>query len=146
VVGYDPEAAVVIRDQTSPDLNHLEFALEGPYDLPEELVEAYRLRNDRPYTLEAKFTLERAYSLIPQAEYENLLQGGGAGWQDLQTNYPEARGVYLFSRAGLNAARDRALVTVSYYCGPLCAEGGVFLMVKEDGAWRVEQEVVSWMA
>ena len=34
LVGYDPEAPVVIRDQTSPDIDHLEFALKGPYDLP----------------------------------------------------------------------------------------------------------------
>ena len=52
----------------------------------------------------------------------------------------------LFSRAGLNAARDEALVSMSYYCGSLCAEGGVFLMVKEDGVWKVEQAVASWMA
>ena len=146
LVGYDPEAPIVIRDQTSPDLDNLEFALEGPYDLPEELVEAYRLRNDRPYTLAPNFSLQRAYSLMPQAEYEKMVQGGGAGWEELQTNYPEARGVYLFARAGLNAARDQALVSMSYYCGSLCAEGGMFWMVKEDGVWKVKQEVVSWMA
>ncbi len=146
IVGYDPEASIVIRDQTRPDIDDLEFALKGPFDLPKELVQAYRLRNDQPYTLDPNFTLKRAYTLMPQAEYDGLLRTGSASWEDLTTKYPQARGVFVFSRAGLNAARDEALVSISYYCGSLCAEGGVFLMVKEDGVWKVEQEVAIWMA
>ena len=146
LVGYDPEAPVVIRDQTSPNLDELEFALKGPHDLPEELVQAYRLRNDQPYTLDPNFTPKRAYTLMPQAEYAKLLRADSAGWADFEANYPQAKGVFFFSRAGLNAARDQALVSVSYYCGSMCAEGGVFLMVKRDGVWTVKQEVASWMA
>jgi hypothetical protein len=146
LVGYDLEAPVVIRDRTSADLGQLEFALKGPSDLPKELVEAYRLRNDRPYTLDPNFALKRAYTLMPQAEYEELLRAGSTSGEAFQTQYPEAKGVFYFSRAGLNAARDRALVSMSYYCGSLCSEGGIFLMVKVEGAWTVKQEVASWMA
>ena len=146
VVGYDPEAPVVIRDQTSPHIDNLEFALEGPHKLPKELVEAYRSRNDRPYTLAPNFTLKRGYTLMPQAEYAGLLRTGSTSGEDFQIKYPEARGVFFFSRAGLNAARDEALVSISYYCGSLCVEGGVFLMVKEDGVWKFEREFLSWMA
>jgi hypothetical protein len=146
IVGYHPDAPVVIRDQTSPDIDHLEFALKGPHDLPKELVQAYRLRNDQPYTLDANFALKRAYTLMPQAEYDELLRTGGASWEDFEGKYPQAKGVFFFSRAGLNAARDEAVVSISYYCGSLCTEGGVFLMVKQDGVWKVEQEVASWMA
>jgi hypothetical protein len=146
LIGYDPEAPVVICDQTSPDIDQLEFALNGSVDLPEELVQAYRLRNDQPYTLGPNFTSKRAYALMPQAEYEALLRAGSTSEEDFQAKYPEARGVYTFSRAGLNAARDEALVSLSYYCGSLCAEGGVFWMVKEDGAWKVKQQLAAWMA
>jgi hypothetical protein len=146
IVGYDPEASVVIRDQTGPDIDHLEFALKGPHKLPKELVEAYRLRNDRPYTLDPNLKLTREYKLMPQAEYEELLRAGSSSWGDFEAKYLGARGVYILSRAGLNATRDRALVTMSYYCGSLCVEGGVFLMVKQDGVWKVEQEVASWEA
>ena len=99
-----------------------------------------------PYTLDPNFMLKRAYARMPQAEYAELLRAGGAGWKDLQANYPQAKGVFFFSRAGLNAARDEALVSISYTCGSLCAEGGVFWMVKQDGVWTVKQEVASWMA
>jgi len=146
LVGYDPEAAAVIRDQTSPNIDHLEFALKGPYKLPEELVQAYRLRNDQPYTLAPSFALKQAYTLMPQAEYDALLRTDSMSWEDFETEYPQARGVFVFSRAGLDAARDQALVSLSYYCGSLCLEGGMFLMVKEDGVWKVEQEVASWQA
>ena len=146
IVGYDPDAPVVIRDQTSPHIDELEFALKGSFDLPQELVQAYRLRNDQPYTLAPNFTLKRTYTLMPQAEYAALLRAGSTSGEDFQNKYPQAKGVFFFSRAGLNAARDEALVSVSYTCGSLCVEGGMFLMVKQDGVWKVEQEVASWEA
>jgi hypothetical protein len=147
VTGYRLEGeSVVIREQTTPHIDGLEFALEGPFDLPEELVEAYRLRNDQPYTLGPSFTLKQAYKLMPQSEYDALLRTGSAGWADFETKYPQARGIFLLSRAGLNAARDEALVSISYYCGSLCTTGGVFLMVKEDGVWKVKQELATWEA
>ena len=104
------------------------------------------MNNDQSYTLDTSFTLKGDYSLMPQAEYSELLRSGSTSSEGFQAKYPGARGVFFFSRAGLNAARDQALVSMSYYCGSMCAEGGVFLMVKEDGAWKVKQEVASWMA
>jgi hypothetical protein len=146
VTGYQLGESVVIREQTAPHIDSLEFALEGPFDLPEELVEAYRLRNDQQYTLGLSFTLKQPYKLMPQSEYDALLRTGSASWADFEEKYPQAGGVFLFSRAGLNAARDEALVSISYYCGSLCTTGGVFLMVKEDGVWKVKQELVIWEA
>lgn len=146
LVGYQQEGAVVIRAQTSADIDVLEFALEGPSELPADLVEAYRLRNDQPYTLDRGFTLKDSYELMPQPEYEQLLRTAGTSWEDFEARYPQAEGVFLFSRAGLNATRDQALVTMSYYCGSLCLEGGMFLMEKQDGIWKVKQELVVWMA
>ena len=146
VTGYTLGESVVILEQSKPHIDSLEFALEGPFEPPEELVEAYRLRNDQPYTLGQSFTLKQAYKLMPQSEYDGLLGTGSAGWEDFETKYPQAGGIFLFSRAGLNAARDEALVSIGYYCGSLCTKGGVFLMVKEDGVWKVKQELVTWEA
>ena len=83
---------VLIREQTDPDIQNLEFALEGPAEIPEELVEAYRLRNNQPYTLERNFTLEQDYTLMPQSEYDDLLRTGTAKWVDFRTKYPEVDG------------------------------------------------------
>ena len=145
LIGYNQGMPVVIREQTSPDIRDLEFALEGPHELPEELVESYRLRNGQPYTLDPNFTLKQSYTLMPQSEYYDLLRTGNASWEDFEAEY-EADGIFIFSRAGLNAARDEALVSMSYYCGSLCAEGGIFLMTREDGVWKVKQELAAWMA
>jgi hypothetical protein len=146
VVGYRLGESVVICEQTKPHIDALEFALEGPFDPPKELVEAYRLRNDQPYTLDLSFALKQTYELMPQSEYDALLRTGSASWADFEAKYPQAGGVFIFSRAGLNAARDEALVSIGYYCGSLCSEGGVFLMVKEDGVWKVKQELATWMS
>jgi hypothetical protein len=142
VVSPSPPQPTPLVTEVDPD----EYALEGPFEPPEELVEAYRLRNDRPYTMDRSFALKQAYELMPQSEYDGLLRTGSASWGDFEVKYPQAAGVFVFSRAGLNAARDQALVSIGYYCGDLCAEGGVYLMAKEDGVWRVEQELAVWMA
>jgi hypothetical protein len=146
MAGYELGESVVICEQTKPHIDSVEFALEGSVAPPKELEEAYRLRNDQPYTLDLSFTLKQAYKLMPQSEYDDLLRIGNAGWADFEAKYPQAEGVFIFSRAGLNATRDEALVSISYYCGSLCSEGGVFLMVKEDGVWKVKQELVTWMS
>jgi hypothetical protein len=146
VVGYQRGGVVVIREQTTPNIDNLEFALEGPIEPPKELVEAYRLRNDQPYKLDHGFALNQAYELIPQPEYDSLLRGGRASWADFEAKYPQADGIFVFSRAGLNLARDEALVSMGYYCGSLCAEGGVFLMAREDGVWKVKQQLAAWMS
>ncbi|MFO7633713.1 MAG: hypothetical protein R6W76_14310 [Caldilinea sp.] len=146
VVGYQQEGSVVILGQTTPDIDSLELALEGPLKPPKKLEEAYRLPNGQPYKLEANFALKRGHQLIAWSEYDELLRSGNASWEDFHAKHPQAGGVYLLSRAGLSPARDQALVSIGYYCGSLCAEGGVFWMVKEDGIWRVKEELVVWMA
>jgi hypothetical protein len=146
VVGYHQGGPVVIREQTTPDIDSLEIALEGPFEPPAELVAAYRLRNEQAYTLDSSFSLNQAYELMAQSAYDDLLRAGRAGWADFEAKYPQADGIFLFSRAGLNAARDEALVSVGYYCGSLCSEGGVYLMAKEDGVWKVKQELAAWMS
>ena len=109
-------------------------------------MEAYRLRNEQPYTLDPNFTLKQTYELMPQSEYESLLRTGDLTWANFETSYPQAKGIFVVSRAGLNAARDEALVTIGYYCGDLCSEGGMFWMVKEDSVWKVKQQFAAWMS
>lgn len=145
LVGFNQGKPVVIREQTSPNIQELEFALEGPNEIPEELVESYRLRNDQPYTLDPNFTLQQSYKLMPQSEYGDLVSTAGAGWADFEAKY-KADGVLLVSHAGLNNTHDEALVSISYYCGILCVDGGLYLMVKEDGIWKVKQALAAWMA
>ena len=53
VVGWDQGESILILEQTRPHIDDLEFALEGPYEPPKELVEAYRMRNEQPYTLDS---------------------------------------------------------------------------------------------
>ncbi|MEW5868377.1 MAG: hypothetical protein AB1894_03820 [Chloroflexota bacterium] len=144
-IGAKAGEAIVIREQTDPDLQNLDMALKAPQQPPEELVEAYRLRNAQVYTLSRSFSLQQTYELLPQATYDDLIHRRLA-WTDFQAQHPLANGVYFFSRAGLNAGRDMALVSFSFYCGSLCGQGGVFWLVKENGDWKVKEQLLTWMS
>jgi hypothetical protein len=63
-----------------------------------------------------------------------------------QARYPEASGLVAFSRVGFDANEDKALALMGYRCGDLCSAGGLYLLVKEDGNWKVQEELMAWQS
>jgi hypothetical protein len=145
-VGYNLGSSVVIRQQTVAGLDMLELALENVHALPAKLVESYRSRNAAPYALGANLDLEQDYALMLEEEYKEIFDRGGAPWAKFEAKYPEARGFILFSRVGFDADVDQALVSMGFRCGDLCGAGGLYLLVKEDGNWKVQEELIVWQS
>ena len=52
----------------------------------------------------------------------------------------------VFSRVGFNADGDEALADMGYRCGDLCGAGGLYLLVKEDGNWKVQETLMAWQS
>jgi len=67
-------------------------------------------------------------------------------WPGFQDAYPEASGVVSFSRVGFGADKDVALVEMGYLCGDLCGAGGLYLLAKEEGCWKVQEALMEWMS
>lgn len=55
-------------------------------------------------------------------------------------------GRVTLSRVGFDAARQRALVSVSMVCGGICGSGGLFELAREGGRWRIVAEHVAWVS
>jgi hypothetical protein len=59
---------------------------------------------------------------------------------------PGVPGQILLSNVAFNEDRTRALVTVAWVCGALCASWNTFLVVRRSGVWRVSRSVRSGSA
>ncbi|MCP4517708.1 MAG: hypothetical protein GY824_21085, partial [Delftia sp.] len=103
--------------------DNLEFVLKGPFDLPQELVEAYRLRNDQSYTLGLSFTLKQPYKLMPQSEYD------GAYNRKAMASTTRATALVLDALVQVRPA------------SPLLPKAALWLMNERNGShWRTTQE------
>jgi hypothetical protein len=145
-INFDLGSFIVIRDQTVSGLDQLERTLEHVHPLPPELVDSYRSRNVESYALSPSLDLEQDYALMPEEEVKRLFRDGGASWTDFRDSYPEAEGVVLFSRVGFGANEDEALVSMGFRCGDLCGAGGLYLLAKEEGTWKVREALMEWIS
>jgi len=145
-IGYDLGSYFVVRENTRADLDMFERTLENVHKLPSSLVDSYRSRNAASYTLDPNLDIEQDYVLMPQEVFDQILGRKGSQWTDFEAQYPGASGFILFSRVGFNADGDAALANFGYRCGDLCGAGGLYLLVKEDGAWKVQETLMVWQS
>jgi hypothetical protein len=145
-IGYDLGSSFVVRENTMADLDMFERTLENVHKLPSSLVDSYRSRNVAMYTLDPNLDIEQGYVLMPQEVFDEILGRRGSRWTDFEARYPGASGFILFSRVGFNADGDQALADMGYRCGDLCGAGGLYLLVKEDGNWKVQETLMVWQS
>jgi hypothetical protein len=145
-IGYNLGSFLVIKEQTVSGLEMFERTLEETRRLPAKLVDSYRSRNAASYALGPNLDLEQDYALMPQEEFDRIFRREGAIWPGFQDTYPEASGIVSFSRVGFGANEDMALVEMGYRCGDLCGAGGLYLLVKEEGSWKVQEALMEWMS
>ena len=144
-VGYNPDSSILIRDQTFWDGDVFEQTVEKVRRLPARLVDSYRLRNGTSGSLESNLTVEQDYMMMSQEVFDEFFGKGGAGWFEFRTKYPDTSGFVVFSRVGFDAKGEKALVSMGYLCGDLCGVGGLYFLVKEDGSWKIKEELIVWM-
>jgi hypothetical protein len=145
-IGYNLGSFLVIKEQTVSDPEMFERTLEETRRLPTKLVDSYRSRNAAFYALGPNLDLEQDYALMPQEEFDRIFRRGGAIWPRFQDTYPEASGIVSFSRVGFGANEDMALVLMGYRCDDLCGAGGLYLLAKEEGNWKVQEALMEWMS
>ncbi|MGD8794801.1 MAG: hypothetical protein PVF47_19790 [Anaerolineae bacterium] len=145
-IGYNLGDFIVVRGQTVGSLDMFETTLENVHPLPASLVDSYRAQNAASHALSSNLDIEQDYVMMSQEDFDKIFGLKGQAWGRFQERYPEASGFVLFSRVGFNDERDQALVDFGYRCGDLCGAGGLYLLVKEDGQWKVQEELMVWQS
>jgi hypothetical protein len=143
----EPGKLVVVRNQTSPD-NYVKEEWDGMGVEPrwQSVVDDYKAKNAQPAAVENKFKVSSPVTLIPAREVDQIFGEGGGWWQAFYKKYPKSSGLVTFSNVGFNHEMTYALVDVSHSCGGLCGSGGLVLLVKKDGNWIKEKDLISWVS
>ena len=79
-------------------------------------------------------------------EFDEIFNSGGLQGVKFEEKHPDSGGVLMFSRVGFNAQEDLALVSMGFRCGDLCGSGGLYLVAKEEGSWKVQRALSVWMS
>jgi hypothetical protein len=84
------------------------------------------------------------YKLISKQELDDVFKEGS--WSNFYMKYPDAGGIWTFSRPGYNSTHNEAVLAVSHACGELCGTGHLYFLTKRDGQWKVQNRLMLWIS
>ncbi len=146
-------SAYVLFDTTATDESGIEntaqtldYVLQNMHDVATETINSFRSRNETTYPLPADMDLGLEYTLLSQAEKNQIFGQNQSGWEVFYGRYPDAPGLTTLSRVGFNAAFDQALVYVGTQSDWLAGAGYYVLLEKTQHGWMVNQKVMTWVS
>lgn len=152
----DRVKAVIIVDQTFgyPSTGEKELFPQFESSLRERMPELsqttftdYLSKIRATRNLESLFNLKVKTVLISQKEVESVFSEHSMdGWGLIFEKYPESEGLITLSAVGFNPEMTQALVHVGIGCGGLCGVGSFFLLHKDNGLWKVQKKIMTWVS
>lgn len=125
---------------------HEEWLAEYMPGLQQNTVTDYISKNKDSHHLENLFKLKVETLLVSPSEIKKVYEKhAGVPWQ-ISDEYPGSEGVFTFSSVGFNSERTQALVHMGISCGWLCGEGNFYLLAKENGVWKVQKKIMTWIS
>jgi hypothetical protein len=109
------------------------------------LVDDYKNKNAKVYKLENKFLIPHTVILISSKELNEIFQNE-TGWNAFYEKYPNSPGTIQISRVGFNSNQTQAILYFGYQRGFLSGEGFRIFLTKDEGKWKVEEEVLMWVS
>lgn len=150
---YVPQGAerFVLQDQTFPTIGEdpsPSLFLRLKADVPavtDDLLVDFSKANDQLYPLKDNFGLKQPVTLLSQQQFADQF-GQIPNWETFKQQYPTAPGYMTISRVGFNAARDQALVYVTWQVDEFTADALFFYLVKDEGKWNLRNYSQIWIA
>jgi len=124
----------------------LDRIVQDMHGVDQKTVDSFLVRNNSAWPVRSDMDLGSAYVLLSQREMKQMFSQNRDGWQVFYEQYPDAPGITTLSQVGFNDTFDQALVyagTLSHY---LAGAGYYVLLKKVNGAWIVDQQVMSWIS
>jgi hypothetical protein len=109
-------------------------------------LDDFEARNKAPAKIEAD-KLKASFDIVlVDAETARKSVQGKGGWQTFRGKYPNSPGITLVSRPGTDTEHTHALLYVGNSCDMLCGEGTLIVLSKENGEWKVANQVTIWIS
>jgi len=124
----------------------LDHVVQNMHAVDLETADSFRVRNDAAYPVPPDMDLGSGYVLLSQGEMSQIFSQNRDGWQLFYEQYPDAPGITTLSRVGFNKSLDQALVYVGTISHWLAGAGYYILLIKVDGSWIVDQQVMTWIS
>lgn len=124
----------------------LEYVLPQMTGVDEKTVANFRVRNEAAYPVPADMDLGLPYVLLTREAMNQIFDINTSGWDTFYTRYPNSPGITTVSRIGFNADFTQALVYIGTQSHWLAGAGYYVLLEKVDGAWKVNQQVMTWIS
>jgi hypothetical protein len=124
----------------------LDHVLLNMHNYSTETADSFRARNDAAYPLRPDMEIGASYVLLTQNERTQFFNQNQDGWQLFYEKYPDAPGITALSRVGFNQALDQALVYAGTQSQWLAGAGYYLLLKRVNGAWIIDQQVMTWIS
>jgi len=83
--------------------------------------------------------------IITKTKFLKLFQDSGiaVGYERMRRIYGTSNYVSI-STPVFNSSFTKVIISINYYCGPLCGNGYEFVLEKKKGIWRISSKNVTW--
>jgi hypothetical protein len=141
----------VIMDSTSTNetggqdtSQTLDYVLSNLHDVDPSTVMSFKDRNSTAHRLPANMAFGSSYTLLTQADRNEIFSLNQSGWDIFYSRYPDAPGITTFSKVGFNSSLDQALVYIGTSSNWHVGEGYYILLQQTNGSWSINQKVLVW--
>lgn len=129
-------------DEMTKILEHVSKRMPA---LEKETILNFQAKNDKKYPLKNLFNLKVKYVLISKEETDKIFKNL-KHWDAFYKKYPGAQGIMTLSRTGFNRKMNQALIYMGNMSHSKAGGGGYFLLVKKNGKWIIQKEVMVWVS
>jgi hypothetical protein len=123
-------------DRMFLDMHNLERSTAG----------SFSTRNATTTPVSPDMQIGGEYALVSQEEMSQIFSQNRDGWVLFYERYPDTPGITTISRVGFNETLDQALVYIGTMSHWLAGAGYFVLLDKVNGAWIVDQQVMTWIS
>lgn len=123
----------------------IDYVKSGLTGVSNETLKNFLERNKQPSQLSNDMQLGIDYVLLGEEELYKITSQ--PDWLEvLNQKYPNSNGYIMLSRVGFNKSLDQAVIYVGNMLAPLSGAGYYYLMEKDNGEWKMMQQVMVWIS
>jgi len=125
-----------------------EVAIRGMPPLKQETIDDFHSKSRKCYPLSRKLDIPGAYVLVDDRDLRKSFPRDefDRGWRPFYAKYQHSSGIINFSNIGFDLEMNQAFVSTGRSCGGLCGAGYFVLLIKDQGRWKVEKKINTWVS